>query len=288
VSATAPTKVAIYCANNIRVGDQILINGLSRVTGLNGQVLTVAAKAGTGATVTAYDPNPNRIIVSPAGTIPAGLTGLINETGVVTRLTPGPSQPSLFFTDPAQYNPPEDGGPFITTKSVMSVEHPGRAIPDVITGSVTRVERMTLTTAQLLALNTHSVQILPEPEFMPSGLQGSPGRRLAYSIKWMHFRLNFGGTAFAGSGAVRVGMGPVANNIFMYTLPAAFLHNTQDFLVLNEVASGSTAGGGGDDSVGPDPAGLIENQPVILSSQAAITAGNGTLTVILEFTVVQT
>lgn len=272
------TQVVLYFSNNLRVGDTVVFGGLRTLTGLNGQQVTIQATNPGGVTLAAFQPIASGIGIINPGTVTGTVGTLISEIGVVTRLTSGPRQSPPFFTDPAQYGPPAEGsGPLIVTRSLSSVAHPGRAIADQIIGSMVRVSRVTLTSAQLLAANTTPLQILPEPGFTPSGLQGTPGPGLAFSVKLVHFKFSAGTTPYA-TGALNLYLGPVANGIVLAAVPTGLLTATVDTDYLNAVISPVTA----------QAAGLVENQPVIVSAPTAATAGNGMLTVILEYTVVQT
>lgn len=272
------TQVILYFSNNLRVGDTIVFGGLRTLTGLNGQQVTIVATNPGGASLAAFQPTASGLGIINPGTIPGGLTGTVTEIGVVTRLTSAPRQSAPYYTDPAAYGPPADGsGPLIVTRTLTSVAHPGRQIPDQVIGSMTRISRVTLTSSQLLNLNTTPLQILPEPGFVPSGLQGTPGPGLAFSVKLAHFKFS-AGTAPYTAGAVSLYLGPVANGIVLAAVPAGLLTATVDTDYLNAAISPVTA----------QAAGLIENQPVVVSAPTAAVGGNGMLTVILEYTVVQT
>lgn len=282
VRIDAPDEVTVFVANNLRVGDRVLVAGLRTLTSLNNQQLTILASEPSGGSMAAYAANANSFTIKNPGTIPAGLTGLINESGIVTRLGAGSRQKALFFTDPALYEPPNDNGPLIITKSVASVEHPGRMIPDVIIGSVLRVERATLTSTQILQLHQTPVQLLPEPEFVPSGLQGTPGPRLAYSVKSASFRYQAGTHPYTrGSSKLNLYLGPKDNDI-------EFLTDPDDVTALLEADEDKVWIGAKLNDLEAQVAGLLENKPVVIASDSAITGGNGTLTIILEFTVIQT
>jgi hypothetical protein len=279
ISASTPdvNHAIIYTANNLKVGDTILLAGFTFLTPLNNQVLTIVAAAPTSG-LAAYAPNANSILIFSSTALPLIIPPNQIETGIVTRLTPGLTQPSLFFTDPAQYQPPTDGsGALIITKSVMSVQNPGRQIPDTIIGSVTRVSRATLTAAQLLAANSTPIQLIPEPMFTPSGVQGTPGPGLAYSVKLAHFRMAPGSSPFVTTGALNIYLGPSSNSIPLITVPAGLLTATVPTDALNQSIT----------PVSVNPAGLIENQPVTVSATAALASGNGMLTIVLEYTVIQ-
>jgi hypothetical protein len=285
VQVVSTTQLIIWADNNFRVGDQILIAGLSTFTGLNNHSVTIAATAGS--SLTAYNSTPNTINIANPGAFPAGLSGMIPETGLITRLTPAPTQPALFFTDPQNYEPYTDGsGPLIITRSVESVEHPGRQIPDLIIGSVVRVQRVTITSAQLLALGSTPIEILPEPHFVPSGIQGTPGRGLAYSIKFVHIRSNMNGlTVYSGSvGSINLWYGPVANNEWILDDEACaaavttLLTEPTDYITMTP----------GIAWIEPVPIGIIANQPIMLAApEATLAGGTGMLTWIIEYTVVQ-
>jgi hypothetical protein len=279
VSSSSPQILILYAANNLRVGDQILVAGLRTFTTLNNQTYTVLGAQANGA----YNPTSNSVTVQGTITIPAGLTGLIDEVGVITRLTPGPSAPTLFFTDPANYEPPTDGsGPLIITRSVMSVEHPGRQIPDTIIGSVVRIARSTLTSAQILALHVTPVQLIPEPVFVPSGIQGTPGPGLAYKVQSISFKYNAGTTPYNRSTQeLNIFLGPKANGI-------AYLSDPDDVTALLESTTDKVWIGAMLNDLEAQDAGNVENQPVIVALDTACTAGDGTLTIIIEYTVLQT
>jgi hypothetical protein len=207
---------------------------------------------------------------------------MTDEVGVVTLLTPGPSQPPLFFTDPWDYSPPSDGsGPLIVTKSVQSVEHPGRAIADTIIGSMTRVQRFTLTPQQLLNLHQTLVQVLPEPHFVPSGRQGTPGHGLAYAIKAVHLKMVAGSTPYTTTDGLNLYYGPPENEIGELLADeddiVSILESTKDTVHLDVQLA----------DIERQQSTLIENQPINVKADTAITGGNGYLTMIIEYTVLQ-
>jgi hypothetical protein len=284
VQILSPTKIILYFNNNLRVGDFFVMGGLSTIASLNTNTRwAVQAGAPAGLGRAAFNPTANSLVFNVnSGDVPAGLVGILNETGVITRVTAGPQAPPLFFTDPSDYAPPNDGGPFVLTKTVMSVEHPGLQIPNVIIGSVLRVQRFSLSSAQILALNTVPVQVLPEPEFVSSGRQGRPGPRLVYNVKDITFRINPGSAPYVrGASKLNLTLGPPSNNI-------NYLEDPDDVTALLESTTPKTWIGAMLLDLEAQDSGKVENQPVYVQSDAAITGGNGTLTIVIEYTVLQT
>ena len=188
--------------------------------------------------------------------------------------------PQQFFTDPAQYNPPSDHGPFLIVASKSSVQNPGRVIPDTIIGMENRFERITLTSAQLLALKGADVQIVPQAVFTPSGVQGKPGVGLAYAVESVHMRFNFLTTAYTlNAGTLKLYQGPSANNIPLTADLSALLTQVATFDNIDIPIL----------PTGPQTQANIENQPITIGNTgtAQFTLGDGTLDVILQYTVVQ-
>jgi hypothetical protein len=269
------------------VGDEVIIRGCSTIPALNTPTaMTILGVdyfdvPNTGGIIL---PTPHSLTFVKLSGVPAGLLGKdsLLETGIVTRLTAAQTQPPLFFTDPGQFDPEDGAGPFVITKSVQSVEHPGLMIPDVIIGSVMRVQRFTLTSAQILNLHTTPVQVLPEPIFVASGVQGRPGVRLAYNLHSVSFRVNPGTHEYSrGASKLNLFLGPEENEI-------NYLSDPDDITAMLEETEPKVWLGAQLNDLEAQPAGIIENQPVIVASDSAITSGDGTLTVIIEYTVVQT
>src|SRR5215813_3199151 len=82
--------VTIFADNNLRVGDQLIVAGMTTVASVNTTgKYTVMAARGSGGGLVFYNPTSNSITVGNVSSIPAGLSGVLNETGVITRLAPG-------------------------------------------------------------------------------------------------------------------------------------------------------------------------------------------------------
>lgn len=187
-----------------------------------------------------------------------------------------------FYTDPGQYNPPADGqGALLFTASKPSQQNVGRQIPDTIIGQVVRTERITLTAAQLKAAfgATADVTVVPQTVFTPSGTQGKPGPGLAYRVHSLALRYNFKTTDYTiNGGTLKLYHGPSANAIPLTADLSAILtqgHNADNI----DIALLAT---------GVQTQANIENQPIVISvGTASFTLGDGTLDVIVEYTVVQ-
>lgn len=281
VSLDNSTTAHIYCANNLKVGDQALCAGLTVLTALNGQTFTVQAPTPT--TLGLFNPTVNSVSAFNSANWPAIGPGMVAETGVITRLTSGPPQPALYFTDPWPYDSPSDVTPAQITRSVSSVAHPGRQIADVIIGEMVRFQRFTLTASQILNLATTPIQVLPEPQFMPNGRQGTPGVGLAYAVKNIDLKLVAGTVPFTAAD-LKMTQGVPANGVQL--LPeisgggiAGIMTQTVDSAML--------------DAVMVTPAiyqsDLIENQAIWMSAASAPTPANANsmLTVIIHYLVIQ-
>jgi hypothetical protein len=146
----------------------------------------------------------------------------------------------------------------------------------------TMVGPFTITAAQLLALNTTPIVILPVPAVTTIVGAASPLQNVAYVIKSVSTKLNFGTTAFAGGTGLGLWYGATPTGSAIISIPPAAVTATASTLVLDIGPAVPTGY-----SVSPPT--LAEGQQVILAnSGTALTAGDGTLDVIVEYLILQT
>jgi len=280
----SPTFITLFVNNNVKVDDIVLYAGLNTLTNLNAQQ-TIVEREPDSVNLSTFNPTANSVQIATYGTLPSGLIPgqIYTETGIMTLLTRASVQKPLFFTDPAPYDPPTDGsGPLIVTQPVMSVQNPGRAIPDLIIGSMTRVKRVTVTSAQLLDLAHTPLQLLPEPHYVVSGPQGEPGPGLMYSIKNIMFKLNGDGAdAYTGGiDTIQITLGPLYNILADPTQLEDLLGTAGGFGSIIPSATLNT------ESV--ENASAVENRHLELSAGTALADGDSSLTIVIEYTVLQT
>jgi hypothetical protein len=129
---------------------------------------------------------------------------------------------------------------------------------------------VTLTSAQLLALSTTPITLVPAP---PAGFYIAPS--------YFYMQYHFGGTAYSGSGDCYFIYGPPpevnpTNLIALY----AWLAATSG--ILKASASCTFIGICGE---GLTPYTTVNNAAVVFTAPTAITGGNGTLTITLNYSI---
>jgi hypothetical protein len=139
---------------------------------------------------------------------------------------------------------------------------------------------VTLTAAQILALATTPIQLIPDPSAQEVTAGVGFGKGTAILVKSVSLSLNWlaGNTAYTSAGTLKLYYGPVAN-----ALPLTADQNA----ILTQTAIADTIG------VAILPLGVqlqavIENLPILIAMSANPTLGNSTLNVVVEYEVIQT
>jgi hypothetical protein len=156
---------------------------------------------------------------------------------------------------------------------IRGVEVDGILASGVSSGAIlaekTQIVRQVITAAQLLALKGADLQLVQ-----------APGAGLALALEGVSVKINFGGTAYTlNAGNLKVFLGPSAN-----ALPV-----TADLSAILTQGATSDIIGSPAIAAGPATQAQTENQPLVLGNNgtAQFTLGNGTLDVVLMYSVVQ-
>ena len=126
---------------------------------------------------------------------------------------------------------------------------------------------VTLTSAQLLALSTTPITVIPAP---PAGYYVFP---TYYTMQY-----HFGGTAYAGSGSCSLiyGLPPVVNptnliTLYNWTAASGIIHAAFSCTFIGICGEGLT------------PYTTVNGAAVMFTAPTALTLGNGTLTITLNY-----
>jgi hypothetical protein len=139
----------------------------------------------------------------------------------------------------------------------------------------------TLTAAQVLALATTPVQLVPTGQEVATVAGSGFGKGLAILVKSVSLALNWlaGNTAYTLGGAtLKLFQGPVANALPLTADMSSILTQTA---ISDDVGIAILP-------LGVQTQALTENQPILLAMSANPTLGNSTLSVTIEYTVIQT
>jgi len=136
--------------------------------------------------------------------------------------------------------------------------------------SIFKQVSVTLTSAQLLALSTTPITLVP-----------APGAGFYIFPTYFTMQYHFGGTAYAGSGSCDFIYGPPpavnpTNLIITYNWTAATSG------IIKAAASCTFIGICGE---GLTPYTTVNNAAVVFTAPTAVTAGNGTLTITLNYSI---
>jgi hypothetical protein len=140
---------------------------------------------------------------------------------------------------------------------------------DQLVGEATQIRALTLTAAQLLALKGADITVAE-----------APGAGYALMLEEVSVRINFGTTAYTlNAGTLKLFLGPSANGLALTGDLSAILTQaaTSDNVGIPGLASGVAVKAN------------IENQPLVIGNTGAAqyTLGDGTLDVVVSYTVVQ-
>jgi hypothetical protein len=136
--------------------------------------------------------------------------------------------------------------------------------------SVFQQVSVTLTSAQLLALSTTPITLVPAP---------GPGFYVFPTYFTMQY--HFGGTAYAGSGDCYFIYGPPPE-VNPTNLLMVYLWTAATSGIIKAAASCTFIGICGE---GLTPYTSVGNEPVVFTAPTAITGGNGTLTITLNYSI---
>ncbi|MGD0511052.1 MAG: hypothetical protein ABSA33_04385 [Candidatus Micrarchaeaceae archaeon] len=130
---------------------------------------------------------------------------------------------------------------------------------------------VTLTSAQLLALSTTPITIVP-----------APGAGFYIAPSYFYMEYHFGGIAYAGSGSCNLIYGPPpvvnpTNLLMIYNWTAATSG------IIKAAASTTFIGICGEGLV---PITTCNNAAVVFTAPTAVTSGNGTLRIVLNYSIV--